>query len=57
MSWMKNLNQLKNWEVSCEFSVGGFIDMGFSQFQSGKLLCISTQYAAVIDCETGEKKR
>ena len=57
MSLMKNLKQLKNWEVACEFSVGGFIDMGFSQFQSGKLLCISTQYAAVIDCETGEKKR
>ena len=50
MSWMKNLNQLKNWEVACEFSVGGFIDMGFSELERGKLLCISSQYAAVIGC-------
>ena len=55
MSWMKNLNQLKNWEVACEFSVGGFIDMGFSELERGKLLCISSQYAAVIDCDTGVK--
>ena len=56
MSWMKNLDRLKDWEVACEFSVGGYIDMGFSELQSGKLLCISSQYAAVIDCDTGEKK-
>lgn len=57
MSWMKNLDRLKDWEVACEFSVGGFIDMGFSELESGKLLCISSQYAAVIDCNTGEKVR
>lgn len=27
MSWMKNLDRLKDWEVACEFSVGGFIDV------------------------------
>ena len=57
MGWMKSLDKLNGWEVACEFSVGGFLDMGFSEFESGKLLCISSQYAAVIDCETGEKAR
>lgn len=46
--------QLTGWLKTAEFAVGGFMWVGFSKRQPNKLLCISSQYISLVDCDTGE---
>lgn len=46
--------QLNGWLRSAEFAVGGFMWVGFSKRQPNRLLCISSQYISLVDCDTGE---
>lgn len=41
------------WTKVTEFSVGGLMWFGFSKRQPNKLLCISSQHASCVDCDTG----
>ena len=42
------------WIKTTEFSVGGLLWIGFSKKQTNKLICISSEYASVVNCDTGE---
>lgn len=53
-SRLDHLDQLVGWSKVTEFTVGGFMWVGFSRRQPGKLLCISSQYISLVDCNTGE---
>ena len=48
------LYKIPGWSVVTEFAVGGLEWVGFSKKQLGKLLCISSQYTSLVDCDTGE---
>lgn len=51
---LDNLYNLLCWRKITEFSVGGLLYWGFSRKRSNELLCISTQYASLVNCDTGE---
>lgn len=51
---MLNKFELIGWCKIAEFSVGGLEWIGFTKKQPNKLLCISSQYISLIDCENGE---
>lgn len=42
------------WSKVTEFSVGGLMWVGFSKRQPHRLLCISSQYSSLVDCNTGD---
>ncbi len=42
------------WIKTADFSVGGLLWIGFSKKQTNKLICISSQYSSLVDCDTGE---
>lgn len=48
-----DIGKLKDWEISIEKVVGGFIWLGFSKRVPHKMLCISSDKAAVFDCVNG----
>ena len=48
------IENMSNWIKITEFSVGGFLWIGFSKKQTNKLICISSQYSSVVNCDTGE---
>lgn len=45
---------MDNWIKIADFSVGGFIWAGFSKVQTNKLICISSEYGAIVNCDTGK---
>lgn len=47
-------SNITGWTTISEFSVGGLMWVGFSKRQPNKLLCISSQYDSLVDCDTGE---
>lgn len=53
---LDNLDKLVGWSQTAEFTVGGLMYIGFSKKQPNKLLCISSQYISVVDCDTGQIK-
>ncbi|MBP3609515.1 MAG: hypothetical protein J6J42_04160 [Lachnospiraceae bacterium] len=50
------IEKMDKWEKTAEHSVGGFLWLGFSRQQTNKLICISSEYTSVMDCDTGEIK-
>lgn len=48
------LMHITGWTKIAECSVGGLLYVGFSKRWSNKLLCISTQYSTLVDCDNGE---
>ena len=52
---MKEWDLLTDWSKVKEFGVGGLLYVGFSNKQTNKLVCISSEYMSVVDCDTGEK--
>ena len=47
------IDKMDGWIKTAQFSVGGFLWTGFSKKQTNKLICISSEYISVIDCDTG----
>lgn len=45
----------EGWE-RLDFAVGGLLYIGFSEINTEKLICISSQKQSVINCKTGNKK-
>lgn len=45
---------ITGWIKITEFAVGGLMWVGFSKRQLHRLLCISSQYASFVDCNTGD---
>lgn len=45
---------MDDWIKTAQFSVGGFLWTGFSKNRTNKLICISSEYISVIDCDTGK---
>ncbi len=50
------IEKMNKWKKTAEHSVGGFLWLGFSRQQTNKLICISSEYTSVMDCDTGEIK-
>ena len=48
------IENMSNWTKITEFSVGGFLWIGYSKKQTHKMICISSEYSAVVNCDTGE---
>lgn len=46
--------EIKNWEVTAQFSVGGFEWLAFSKEQHGKMIVISSQETTIVDCNNGK---
>ena len=44
---------IKNWEITANFSVGGFEWLAFSKEQHGKMIIISAQRTTIVDCNNG----
>lgn len=51
---MDKFTQIIEWTKIAEFSVGGLLYIGFSNKWSNKLLCISSQYSSLLNCDNGE---
>lgn len=47
-------SNITGWSKVAEFSVGGLMWVGFSKRQPYRLLCISSQYTSLVDCNTGD---
>lgn len=45
---------IAGWSKVTEFSVGGLMWVGFSKRQPHRLLCISSQYTSLVDCNNGD---
>ena len=45
---------IAGWSKVTEFSVGGLMWVGFSKRQPHRLLCISSQYTSLVDCNTAD---
>ena len=45
--------RIKGWEIVNEFSVGGFLYLGFSKNMPGKMIVISDSKAKILDCNDG----
>lgn len=49
-----NIEKMDSWIKIAQFSVGGFLWIGFSKMQTNKLICISSEYTSLLNCDTGK---
>ncbi len=48
-----NVEELRDWDISIEKVVGGFIWLGFSKTEPELMLCISTDKSTIFNCKSG----
>lgn len=47
---------LKHWEITANFSVGGFEWLAFSKREPGRMIVIFAQRTTLVNCDTGENE-